>query len=101
MHGGVEACQLNAVPEGAPDEPWGVVAVDDEVGVDGIPVVTLLSGGDDAAFVFPHVVAEGTAAEQTYGRTVLAEGGTAVGKPPAVVPADDVWCPHVIAEARH
>ena len=39
VHGAVETYHLDTVPEGAPHQPRLIVVVDDEVGVDGIPVV--------------------------------------------------------------
>ena len=67
MHRRVETGQLDAVPERAPDEPGLVVVVDDEVGVDGVPVVALLARGHDAALVLPHVRAQRAAAQQADG----------------------------------
>ena len=67
MHGRVETGQLDAVPEGTPDEPRPVVVVNDKVWVNGVPVVAFLTGGDDAALVLPQVGTQRTAAEQTDG----------------------------------
>ena len=53
MHRGVEACQLDTVPEGAPHDPGLILIVDDEIGVDGVPVVASLTRGDDTALVVP------------------------------------------------
>ena len=55
VHGGVETCQLDAVPERPPYEPWRVLLVNDEAGVYGVPVVTLLTRGHDASLILPHV----------------------------------------------
>ena len=96
MHRGVEACQLYAIPERAPDEPRHIVVVDDEVGVDGVPVVAILPRGDDTPLIVPDGEGERATAQQSYGRAVLAEGGAAVGHPPTVVPPDDVGSPHMV-----
>ena len=110
VHGRVKRSQLNTVPERTPDEPRLVIVIDDEVRVDGVPVVTLhltvgtafpFVRGHDAALVLPQISSERATAEQADGRTVLAEGGAAVGQPPAPVPFDDIGCPHVTAEAWH
>ena len=39
MHSCVEARQLDAIPEGAPDQPRGIRIVDDEIRIYRIPVV--------------------------------------------------------------
>ena len=36
---GIETGQLDAAPERAPGHPWLVVLIDDDVGVDGVPIV--------------------------------------------------------------
>ena len=48
MHRRVEPCQLDTIPERTPDEPRLILIVDDEVRIDGIPVVATFTGGDDA-----------------------------------------------------
>ena len=101
MHGGIEGGDLDAVPEGAPDEPGLVVVVDDEVGIDGVPVVALLLGSHDAALIIPQTRCQGAGAQKTDGRAVASEGGTAISEPPATVPPDDVRGPDMGAEARH
>ena len=99
MHRRVEAGQLDAVPERTPHEPGLILIVDDEVGVDGVPVVAAFTGRDDAAHVIPEAKGQGTGGEESDGRTVASEGGTAVGEPPAVVPFDDIRRPDVMGEA--
>ena len=106
----VERRQLDAVPEGAPHQPGHIIVVDDEVWVYGVPVVTRhLPVGTflpvvrayDAALILPHIRPQRARAQQSYGRAVLAEGGAAVGHPPAAVPLDDIGRPHMATEARH
>ena len=41
VHGGIQPGYLDAVPEGTPQEPRLVVIVDNETGVNGIPLVAL------------------------------------------------------------
>ena len=64
----VEAQKLNAVPKRAVGQPRLAVVVNDEVGVYGIPVVTSLARGDDAALIAPTaVVREAVGGEQSDG----------------------------------
>ena len=51
IHRGIEADHLDAVPEGAPDEPGLVAVIDDKVGIDGVPVVAILTGSDNTTLV--------------------------------------------------
>ena len=53
VHRGVEAGELDAVPEGAPDEPRLILIVDHEVGVDGVPVVTSFTRSDNTTLIIP------------------------------------------------
>ena len=101
MHRRVEGSNLNAIPEGTPYKPGLVVIVDDKVRVDGVPVVALFTRADNAALVVPQAISQLTGREQSDGRAILVEGGTAVGKPPAPVPLDDIRGPHMMAEAWH
>ena len=71
--------------------------VDDEGRVDGVPLVALLTRGHEAALVAPLAV-EPVGTHQADGGGVLAERRAAVGQPPAVVPADDVGRPDMVAE---
>ena len=57
--GRVQADELDAAPEGAEAHPARPVRVDEDVRVDGVPVVTARDGADDASLVFPAVVRGG------------------------------------------
>lgn len=54
MHSRVETGKLNAIPERAPNEPRVIFIIDDKIGVDGVPVVAPLAGGDDTALIVPY-----------------------------------------------
>lgn len=98
---GFERRQLYAVPERPPCESRLVVIVDDEVGINGVPVVALFLAGYEATLVPPVVFGQRGGREQTDGRGVLAEGGTTVSHPPAAMPTYDVRCPDVRLESWH
>ena len=102
MQRAVEPHQLNAIPERTPHEPRAVVLVDDEVGVDGIPVVTPFTGADERTFVFPsHTIGKGGTAHQTDGRCVFPESGARISHPPTAVPTDNIGCPDMDGEAGY
>ena len=101
VHRRIEAGELDAIPEGAPYDPGLILVVDDEIGIDGVPVVTTFTGGDDTAFIVPEAGSQRTCGEQADGRAVASEGGAAVGEPPATTILDDIRCPHMMGEAWH
>ena len=96
-----EGSQLNAVPERAPRHPQAVVVVNNEVRVDGVPVVAILAASHQAATVVPVGSGQRRGREQPDGRGVPAKRGTTVGHPPAAVPANDVGGPDVAVESGH
>ena len=95
----VETRQLDTIPERAPGQPRGACLVDDEGGVDSVPLATA-TGTDNRSAVAPRP-RQPFAGHQTDGRRVLAERRAGVGQPPQAVLADDVGCPDVTPESGH
>ena len=54
MHGRVETDHLNTVPERAPYQPGLILIVDDVIRINGIPIVTSLTRGNDTPFILPQ-----------------------------------------------
>ena len=52
----IQLDHLDAIPERAPGKPRGSLLINNEIRVDGIPVVSITLGGDEAALILPSIL---------------------------------------------
>ena len=102
VHRLVERYQLNTIPKGAPRHPRFPLLVDDEVGIDGIPVVPIATRSHDATLILPSIfVRETLVAEQSDGRSILAKGRARIAHVPLTPILHHIGCPDMSLKARH
>ena len=103
--GSVQADELDAAPEGAEAHPARSVRVDEDVRVDGVPVVTAGDGADDAAPVFPPVVGgiriQGAVGRDADGRGILPEGRAGIIQIVGALVVEDIRSPGVAMVAGY
>ena len=99
MHRVVQFDELDAIPERTEGHPRAVFVVNNDIRVDGIPVVPFLLAGDDTSFIRPVGISKRRRRQKTDGRRVFSEGRTRIHHPPFVVPVDDIWRPYMVLEA--
>ena len=63
LHRGVELYELDTIPERAPHKPRLIVVINDEIRIDGIPVVASLTRADNGTLILPDGERERTVGE--------------------------------------
>ena len=52
----IQLDHLDAIPERAPGKPRVPLLINNEIRIDGIPIVSIALGGDEAALILPSIL---------------------------------------------